>query len=225
MKKLLTSIIILFFIGQVSYSQDWDFEKPDYSKIEKNIKDKKSNLYYESLMNRFSKADSTLSLNEKRHLYYGYTFQESYSPYGRSTYEDSLRNVLQEENLAHVDFEKIIAFGDKILRSNPFNLDALNYQLFAFEQTKDQEAFQKKLTQLRTIVDVLMSSGNGKTKEDAFYVIDTSHEYNLLSILGFQFGGSQHLIEHYDYLSVAENNQDIEGFYFDVTPCLNSILK
>ena len=88
-----------------------------------------------------------------------------------------------------------------------------------------QEAFQKKLTQLRTIVDVLMSSGNGKTKEDAFYVIDISHEYNLLSILGFQFGGSQHLIEHYDYLSVAENNQNIEGFYFDVSPCLNSILK
>ena len=62
-------------------------------------------------------------------------------------------------------------------------------------------------------------------KKEAFYVIYTSHEYDLLNILGFQFGGSQSLIEHYDYLTLAENEAKIEGLYFDVSPCLNSMSK
>jgi len=33
----------------------------------------------------------------------------------------------------------------------------------------------------------------------------------------------QSLIEHYDYLTVAKNDAKIEGLYFDVSPCLNSM--
>jgi len=47
----------------------------------------------------------------------------------------------------------------------------------------------------------------------------------LLDILGFQFGGSQSLIGHYDYLTVQPNEADIEGVYFDVSPCLGSLSK
>ncbi|PVW14261.1 DUF4919 domain-containing protein [Marixanthomonas spongiae] len=223
MKKIiLVSFILISFL---SYSQDWDFEKPNYKKIEKNIKNKKSNLFYESLMNRFQNADSTMTLEEKRHLYYGYTFDENYSPYSRSDYGDSLRVVLQKEKLDSLDLIKVVNFTDKMLLDNPFDLNAINYQLYSLEQMGDKTTFNKKVTQLRIIVDALMSSGNGKSKKEAFYVIYTSHEYDLLSILGFQFGGSQSLIEHYDYLTLAKNEAKLEGLYFDVSPCLNSMSK
>ena len=73
------------------------------------------------------------------------------------------------------------------------------------------------------VFDALISSGNGRDKENAFYVIYPSNEYALLEILGFKFGNSQSLIDHYDYLEVAENELGIKGLYFDVTPCLNSL--
>ena len=223
MKKIILTTFIL--IGYLSYSQSWDFEKPDYNKIEKNIKNIKSNLFYESLMNRFLKADSIMTLSEKRHLYYGYTFGENYSPYFRSDFGDSLRVVLRKEKLDSSDFNRIVDFTDKMLSENPFDLYAMNYQLYSLEQIGNKESFDKRLIQFRIIVDALMSSGNGKSKKEAFYVIFTSHEYELLSILGFQFGGSQSLIEHYDYLTLAENEAELEGLYFDVSPCLNSISK
>ncbi|PIE49142.1 MAG: hypothetical protein CSA39_04145 [Flavobacteriales bacterium] len=223
MKKII--LITFILISYFSYSQDWDFEKPNYKKIEKNIKNKKSNLFYKSLMNRFQNADSTMTLEEKRHLYYGYTFDKNYSPYSRSNYGDSLRVVLEKEKLDSLDLIKVVDFTDKMLLDNPFDLNAINYQLYSLEQMGNKTTLNKKVTQFRTIIDALMSSGNGKSKKEAFYVIYTSHEYVLLNILGFQFGGTQSLIDHYDYLTLAENEAKMEGLYFDVSPCLNSMSK
>ncbi len=123
------------------------------------------------------------------------------------------------------DFKNIVRFGDSILIEQPFDIRTMNYQLYAFDELKDSERFNETINKAKVVVDALMSSGDGTSKEKAFYVIDTTHEYELLGILGFQFGGSQSLIEHYDYLTVAENDFNIEGFYFDVTPCLNSMSK
>lgn len=223
MKKIILLTIVL--ISHLTFSQDWTFEKPDYNRIEKNIKMEKSNLFYKTLMNRFQEADSTMTLEEKRHLYYGYIFDENYSPYSRSSYRDSLRIVIQKEELDSLDLNKIIDYTNEMLLKNPFDLNAINYQLYSFEQLGDYASFVKKMTQLRIIVEALMSSGNGKSKKEAFYVINTSHEYDLLNILGYQFGGSQSLIEHYDYLTISENKDKLAGLYFDVSPCLNSMKK
>lgn len=221
------NLLLLCFVvtSFVLNAQDWDFEKPDYDKIEKNIKEKDSNLFYELLMKRYKEADSTMTLKEKRHLYYGYQFDEKYSPYSRSDFSDSLRVVLNKKSLDSLDFTNIVTFTNKILEENPFDLRAINYQLFALEKKSDTASFNKKVIQLYIIVDSLLSSGTGKSKEDSFYVLFTSHEYDLLSILGFKFGGSQSLIEHYDYLTLEKNEANIEGLYFDVSPCLASMSK
>ena len=223
MKPILIISFLLFSVS--SFSQDWKFESPSYDQIEKNIKTKKSNLFYDTLMNRFQRVDSTMTLDEKRHLYYGYSFNEKYSPYSRSDFNDSLKIILQKESHDKIDLDRIIKFGDSILVSNPFDLSTINYQLYALEQNENKEGFGNKFIQLTIIIDAIISSGNGKNKKDAFYVIYTSNEYNLISILGFEFGGTQSLIEHYDYLTIAENDAGIEGLYFDVSPCLNSMAE
>lgn len=213
------------FISTFTYGQNWDFKKPNYKEIEKNIKKKGSNQYYPLLMERYKLADSTLTLEEKRHLYYGYSFQSTYSPYGNSDYTDSINTILEKDHLSDSDLEKIVAYGDSILLTNPFDLRTINYQLYAFEQQLENKKFDAKIQQMKIILDALMSSGDGTSKKDAFYVIYTTHEYDLLEYLGFEFGGSQSLIEHYDYLKVVENDAEIDGLYFDVSPCLNSLSK
>ncbi|VXB67419.1 conserved exported hypothetical protein [Flavobacterium sp. 9AF] len=222
MKKIILYTLLL--ICNFSFSQDHT-EKPNYKKIEKNSKIKNSNLFYESLMNRFTQADSTMTLEEKRHLYYGYTFDKNYSPYSRSDYEDSLRVVLQKEQLEISDFKKIEEHTNQILKKDPLDIKAISYQLFSLEQLNNKELFEKRLIQLKIILDAIVSSGKGITKDDPIYVINTSHEYELLNLLGFQFGGSQSLIKNCDYLTLAENDAHLKGLYFEVSPCLDHLAK
>uniref|UniRef100_UPI00404A128C DUF4919 domain-containing protein n=1 Tax=Flavobacterium sp. TaxID=239 RepID=UPI00404A128C len=219
-----TKFILTFLLFSVfSFSQDFTTEKPDYDQIEKEISNKKSDFYYPKLLEKFHKADTTMSLNEKRHLYYGFTFQDEYAPYSISDFNDSLRVVLRKENHQKADLQKIIQISNSILAENPFDIRTMNYQLYAYDQLADKTAFDKRIFQMRTIFDVLMSSGDGLKPKTAFYVINTTHEYDLLDILGFEFGGEQSLQDHYDFLKVAKNEHNIEGFYFDVSPCLNSL--
>ncbi|GHC46559.1 DUF4919 domain-containing protein [Ulvibacter litoralis] len=217
---LLVSFLVVSFLG---YAQNWEFEKPDYSVIKKNIENKNSGLFYETLMGRFVEADTTLTLEEKRHLYYGYSFNENYSPYSRSKLNDTLRVIMQKETLSPDDLTNVLQFSETILKTNPFDLRSYNRQLYVYEQLRDRENYDKTIRRRDMIVDALISSGDGTSKEDSFYVIYTAHEYDLIQIVGLDFGGMQQLIEHYDYLTVAENDAGLEGLYFDVSPCLNSM--
>ena len=218
-------LLILMLSGVGGYAQELQTEKPDYKKIEKAIADNDSDLYYPKLMIRYKLADSTMTIEEKRHLYYGFTFQDAYAPYGRSDFEEKLRDVMKKKKLRDADYRDIVAFSDSVLAENPFNLAVLDNQLFAFEKLGDGTRFNENIIRLNIVIDALLSSGDGLSKKSAFYVISTSHEYFLLNILGFSFGGSQSLQEHYDFLALADNPDRIEGLYFDVSPCLASLKK
>lgn len=212
-------MLIIPFQG---FSQDWEFEPPSYNKIEKSISKKSSAYYYPGLMSRYLAADTTLDLAEKRHLYYGYSFHKDYSPYGQPSYSDSLQSIF-EGSAENVDSELMLRYCDSILAEDPFHMNALNYSLYAAEQLGDTNKFNSRLFQFQSVIEALMSTGHGTSMEKAFYVISTSDEYALLNYLGFEFGGEQSLIEHFDYLKVAENDAGIEGLYFEITPCLNNL--
>ena len=217
-------LILTFLLGSVLvFSQNIETEKPDYNKIEKEITKKKSEFFYPKLMKKYMNSDSTMTLKEKRYLYYGYSFQDAYSPYGHSDFSDTLREVLQKEKHTDEELNRIIELSDSILVDNPFDLRVIKYQLYALDKLEKKKAFDKRINQMRIVVDALLSSGDGLKKKTAFYVIYTSHEYDLLNILGYEFGGEQSLIDHFDYLKVAKNSKNIKGFYFDISPCLNSM--
>jgi hypothetical protein len=223
MNKMQLLILTFLLVSVVGLSQNRGTEKPDYKKIEKEISKDKSEFFYSKLLKRYMNSDTTMTIKEKRYLYYGYSFQNAYSPYGHSDFSDSLRVVLQKEQHNDKELNEIIELSDSILVENPFDLRAINYQLYAFDKLGKMVEFDMKINQMRIIVDALLSSGDGLEKKTAFYVIYISHEYDLLNVLGFDFGGEQSLIDHFDYLEVAENSQDIKGLYFDVSPCLNSM--
>lgn len=223
MKKLYVLAFLIAFL--TGFSQNNEFTKPDYKSIEKQIKNKKSEFYYPELLKKFNASDSTMTLEQRRHLYYGYTFQKEYSPYSRSDKTDTLRTVMSKGRHNEEDLKKISTLCDEMLKENIFDLRAFNYKLYACQELRDEPEFIKNVTKMKIIIDALVSSGDGLSKETAFYVITTSHEYDLLSIIGLNFGGKQSLIEHYDYLEVAENAHNIKGMYFDVSPCLEHLNK
>ncbi len=223
MKKHFT-LLLLLILCTCAYAQTQEFTAPDYTAIEKNVKNKKSTLYFDTLFERYTHADSTMTLEEKRHLYYGYSFQKEYAPYSRAEEQDKLRELLQKENADKKDLEKMIEYTDAILKKYPFSLRIKEYRIYSFRELGKTEEVEKENIQANIIIDAMLSSGDGTTKETCFYVINTLNEYELLNLLGFDFGGSQSLIDGgYDYLTLAENPYQLEGFYFDVSRCLESL--
>jgi hypothetical protein len=100
------------------------------------------------------------------------------------------------------------------LSENPFDLAVMSYSLYANDQLKRVYDLKAVRVKANIVIDAILSSGDGLKKKTAFYVIDVSHEYQLIAILGYQFGGMQKLIEHYDYLELASNDQGIERVLF-----------
>lgn len=220
MRKIVLFIILMFCFG-LSFAQNTDIKKPNYDQIKKNITQKNSNLYYPKLVEKFNKVDTTMTLEEKRHLYYGFIHQENYSPYTRSGFTDSLRITLKKKNYSTKDLKNIVKYSDSLLIHNPFSLKAINYKIYAEKQLKDSIGHLNDYTKMRIITDAMLSSGDGHTKETAFFVISPTHEHSLLTLLGYKFGGKQNLIDHYDYLILKENEYGVEGLYFDISASLD----
>ena len=219
MRKVLLCVVLMFCFG-LGFAQNTSIKKPNYNQIKKNIAQKSSNLYYPKLAAKFNNADTTMTLDEKRHLYYGFIHQKNYSPYTRSDYTDSLRITLKKKNYNTKDLKNIVKYSDSLLAYNPFSLKAINYKLYAEKKMKDSIAHLNDYTKMRIITDAMLSSGDGHSKETAFYVISPTHEYSLLNLLGYNFGGKQSLIDHYDYLTLEENEYDVKGLYFDISASL-----
>ena len=223
MKKVLLLFIVLC---GCQLSAQAILEKPDYAQIEKSISDAASEMYYPKLMDRFRKGDTTMTLPQRRHLYYGFRFQKSYNPSGIPKEAQTLRTLLQNKPMSDADALEVITIGKKILTENPFDLRMMNVLLYASEQVKDMALFNTTLGQMKITVDALSSSGDGKSKQTAFYVINVSDEYQLLAVLGFQPAGKQSLVDaKYDYLEIKENPEGIKGLYFEVSPSLDFLGK
>jgi len=213
--------ILFFLVLTVNVNGQIRKHKPPKCKsVKKAISNENSLHYYPKLLERFLSSDKTLTLKEKRLLYYGFVFQDEYKNDRNKQYKDSLRIFFTMKKLTDLDAEHIIHFSDSILAVNPFNLRALNYREFAFEHTKEEERIKNVIFRIRSVLEAILSSGHGLSTDSPFYVIRESDEYAVLDALGFYFNGERKKIaDKYDYLSVMKNDKGIDGFYFYVNTC------
>lgn len=217
MKYTLSLLFFLLFTTGAS-SQTEDFTKPDYQLIEKNINDKKSPYHLAKLSERYNRGDNTLTLEEKRHLYYGLSFQKNYSPYDRVYKTEAVKQILDIPGYDKKVLENFLKVSTKALKEYPFNLSLKEYRIFVFKQLGMQKEARIEDFQKSIIIDAIISTGDGITKENAFYVIDINNQYDVMDALGFRFGGEQELIgTQYNYLSLAENSYNVKGLYFEVS--------
>lgn len=81
--------------NQISW--ETTFNPPQYDSVAENIQKKESNCYYPVLWARYQQGDSTLTLEEKRHLYYGYVFDKKFSPYNPGGDTKKAYAILEKE--------------------------------------------------------------------------------------------------------------------------------
>jgi len=175
------------------------------------------------LLQKYFSVNNTMTLEEKRHLYYGFVFQSWYNPNEITLEEKEIKKVVKKKIITKIEYRDVVQLANVVLKNNPFNTYALQWKivaLFKLDQSNTVE-YDQTITQYNIVMDAILSSGNGITKENAYWVIAVQHEYELLNYLDYKpveqeeqsVGG-----QYYDYIMLAKNGDKITGFYFEITP-------
>ena len=225
MKKLSLLIVIFTALALNTNAQDEFFNAPNYSQIEANVKEQSSSYYYPNLLKKYLDGNSSMSLEEARHLYYGYVFQPNYVPTDTSSYNNKLAITLSRGSFTPSDYAEILEYSNALLLQDPFNLRALNAKLLVLAQQNNTDEY-KKVAQQRTIVqNAIVSTGDGMSEKSPFYVIKVAHEYDILPFLGYTYGGEDKILRgnKVNYLSLGENRFGIERVYFNISPVIKYV--
>lgn len=217
MNKVIIIPIFLCFLQMQAQPLEMNTKKPDFKAIEKEISDKNSQYFYETLFKKYDSGDTGLTTTDYWYLYYGYSFEPKYMPYQTIEEMDEFRKITQKKELEEKDFKRIISISEKEMKKLPFEMDLLWYEYVSWNGLGDSAKAKVAFHQFMGIVDAILASGNGMDCETGFSVLYVSHEYVLLNILGFEFGGKQSLTDGLcDKLEVSGNEYGIKALFFDV---------
>lgn len=224
MKRLL--LIFSLFLLFASSIKAQEVEAPDYKAIRATILNQKSPNYYPSLMRRYMANDTTLTLEQVRNLYYGFALQEDFVPYQVEKQElyDIRRSLLKNGgNPRHCP--EAIRIAQETLDDNPFDLLAISTISFAYLQLQDSVSYKLWNEKQMSLLDAIVSSGDGESPETAFHVINIEHEYEVLNRLGLQLVTDSLCNDKVEYLKVKENAEDIPGLFFNFGACRSAYKK
>ena len=201
------------------------FVKPDYEEIKANIADKKSNLYYPKLWKRYQEGSGYMTLEEKRHLYYGYVFHKNYSPYISIFDSEQAKAILSKEEPTQSEWKKLIALLDAALNVEPFQCRYLHYQSVAYNNLKEFDKATQIDWKRECIIDALSSTGDGLERESAIHVITVASEYDYLYFNYLSMKEQSLISGGYDLLRLDSNERALEELWFDVNQPLNFLNK
>lgn len=221
-----TILLVLFAVTLVSVqAQEVFFDAPDYKVIERNVKERISSYYYPQLLQKYLAAETELTLEESRHVYFGYIYHPGYVPVDTSSYNHLLVEILAKQSFTRNDYDRILQYSDALLQEDPFNLRALNAKLLVYAQQDNGEAYKKAIRQRKAVQDAIVSTGDGMSDKTPFYVIKVAHEYDILPFLGYTFGGEDRMVRNrkVNYLTLGTNRFGVERVYFNIAPVVDHV--
>jgi tetratricopeptide (TPR) repeat protein len=210
-----------YFIDDGTSWED-HFVKPDYDQIKQDIKDEQSNFYYPKLWDRYLLGDTTMTLEEKRCLYYGYVFNDNYSPYASASNTKEIHAILNSENPSSKEWENVVSLLNTALVTEPFNCKFLYYQIIAYEALNRPADMNRNFNKIRFISGALTSTGDGLSKETAIHVIRISNEYDYLFLNNLSRQSQALVNGGYDVLYLTPNEDGLEEMWFDVSQSFKS---
>ncbi len=219
MKLILLFVTLL--LSNPSYSQS-DFNTVDRKLIEKLVTDSSLQTFYPKLLSRLTSYDTTLVLEEYRLIYYGFVFQDNYSPYS----DDKSKEI--NAAFEKQDFDEVVKICDKVVIKNPVSLKTYYNKLIALSKLKDISGqFQQLRKVYSGLLSAIISSGDGLTCKTAFKVISVSDEYEIMyKYFEIEKVKSQSLETPCDKITIKPSKTfGNENIYFDVTESFLSMEK
>ena len=203
MRKILFALLLVITFGHAIAQE---VEAPDYRQIRTQIQNAKGPNYYPTLMRRYLANDTTLSLLQYRALYYGFTLQEDFVPYQAERKQlFEVRKSLSQSKGNPKLCPEAIKVSQAALDDNPFDLMAIQTMAFAYLQLRDTVSYQLWNDKQNSLLDAIISSGDGETQESAIHVINIEHEYEVLNRLGLKIEKDSLCSNQVEYIRVKEN--------------------
>ena len=223
MKYILFFLLVWIWGGTSLLSaqlQEDAIEAPDMEEMQAQINDPSSPLYYPVLMQRYLDNDTTLNLAEYRCLYIGYSFQEDYNPYRVVEHTDRLKELYANSDYNEFVCDSIIKYARLAIDDFPFDLRQMNMLVYAYRCKGDKVQEALWSYKLKSIVDAILSKGDGQTQESAWFVIYPAHEYDIINRLGLTVTSYVFEKPYFDHLKVDTNPFKVEGYFFNVSRVL-----
>ena len=193
---------------------------PDMSAVRLAVQDRTSPYYYPVLMDRYLRRDTTLTADDYRYLYLGYSFQEDYNPYRVSFYNTAIDTLYNRCSHTPEECKELVRYAHRILADNPFDLRRMAVLVYANNLLDNESEVLFWHARIHHLVDAIISTGDGCTPETAWYIIEPVHAYDLLNTLGVIAESYDFCPPCYDYIQVYDLIGNARGFYFNVSRIL-----
>lgn len=198
-----------------------NFTTPNLKKIAQNIISVNSDYFYPKLYNRYLKGDLTLNTQEKQHLYFGQLFSPNYYPYYSYKTIDSIKVILYHQKYTDADLYQFLSNCDSLLNLLPFDLKLLFHKSQLLSLLELKADLEITRCQILTILETILSTGDGITSKNPLFVISLEDEYQFLKATGYSYNKDHYLSpKGLDYLGVETNTNAIDGFYFSLVNTL-----
>lgn len=201
-------------------------ETPNMEKICEAVNDPKSKYYYPTLLKKYEANDTIMKHDEYRHLYYGYIFQEDYNPYRHSEFSDKIESLYYKTKHSRAECDTIIKYAELSLKDNPFDLQQMNFLIYALREKKKIHLANIWQYRLNHLLEAIVSSGTGLDQENAWYVVIPKNEYTLINSLGYIADSQEFVNPYFDYITIQKKkDKDPAGFYFNVKNILEEYYR
>lgn len=222
----ITLLLLLGWCGmQLRAADTTPFEIPDMNKIEEAVRDSRSPYYYPDLLKKYFGNDTTMTLQEFRHLYLGYASQEDYNPYRSIEIPKQIEQMYQQTVHTQSECDSIVKYAREVLEDIPLDLRQINFLVYGLRQKGETHEADLWEYRLKGIIDAILSTGDGKAPETAWYVIYPTDEYNVVNRQGFTATEFIFVEPYFDYISIENNPLKVEGFYFNVKKMLKEYTR
>lgn len=168
---------------------------------------------YEGLVERVKTGDKSVDFRELRLAYVGSETRQKYA-------DTDPQKKAMNEALRNKDFGKALENAEIVLKNNFVDMDAHYCEYAAYrEQQKGEQADAEKYI-LGGLLQSIASSGDGKSPETAFQVIEVHEEYVVLHFSGLMPGKQSLLHKNghsYDVMeAVNPKTNEKVTLYFNV---------
>jgi hypothetical protein len=174
-RRFAQGLLLLFvFLGQAAMAQNT------------STSDKKES--YESIVKRLKDGDIAIDFRQLRLAYAGS------ANYQKDSATDPQREAMVKA-LDSKDFSGAIQNADIVLASNYVDMDSHLVEFIANTELKVLAKAEFHKFVLQSLLKSITDSGDGKTPETAFEVIDVREEFVLLQLMGVGLPESQSLLQ------------------------------
>ena len=180
-------------------------------------------------MKRYEQNETVMNLEDYRHLYYGYLFQEDFNPYRHNEASTKNESLYYKTKHTRAELDSIISYAETSLDDNPFDLSQMNFLIYALRARGKVNRASIWQYRLNHLIQAIISSGTGADAEHAWYVINPRHEYNIINFQNAVVKSQSYQEPYFDVIDVekkdAKGKVSTEPYYFNIKNMLEEYYR